>query len=366
MHYNSYSTEDFIRDDFFQQWIFAPNDENSQYWKTFLLHNPAQHGKIEEAREFLLAIKFERSVPEPLVQRIKFNFNAAIDKFEDVRAQSGLSLKQIPQKPAARSAFFKPLYTIAASLLLIAIVAGYFIVQKDSDFPLLQGLTLNKEKTPKGKKQHIILEDGTQVWLNANSELRYSKNFSREKSREVFLVGEAFFDVSENKGKPFIVFTSGLAIKVLGTAFNVRSYADDPVVETTLVRGKVTIASPEEDSLHQVTLLPNQQALFSKDSKKLALEETVNAEDYSAWKNGLMIFDNKPFAYIKETLERWYDVTITMEDEKSLSCSFSAKFKDKTLVEVLEIFKNTESINYWVEGDQVFISGKLCHYENSN
>jgi transmembrane sensor len=240
------------------------------------------------------------------------------------------------------------------------------MVQEGTRFKALLVLTLNEERTTKGKQRQIALGDGTQVWLNANSELRYPKDFLQKENREVFLDGEAFFDVSENREKPFIVHTSGLTIKVLGTAFNVKSYADDPVVETTLVSGKVTIVSPAEDSIHHVTLLPNQQALFTKDSKKIALEASVNTENYTAWKNGLMIFDNKPFSYIKETLERWYDVTITMEDKKSLSCTFSGKFKDKSLQEVLEIFKNTESINYWIKDDQVLITGKLCQYENQN
>jgi ferric-dicitrate binding protein FerR (iron transport regulator) len=182
----------------------------------------------------------------------------------------------------------------------------------------------------------------------------------------VYLEGEAFFDVSENKEKPFMVHTSGLAIRVLGTAFNVRSYAGEHVVETTLVRGKISLASDGVNPVHQVTLLPNQQALFSKDSGTIALEEAVNTENYISWKNGWMIFDDKPFSYIKETLERGYNVTIVMEDEHSLTCTFSARFKDKTLQEVLEIFKTTESIDYRIAGDRVFIYGRLCEYGNSN
>ena len=367
MHYKFYSTEDFIQDEFFQQWVFSPNEESNHYWTTFLLHYPLQQKKVDEATEFLLAMKFERVVPEALVQSIKFNFNTAIDQLEAAQKQPELAtVHEMPRKPSGKSAFFKILYPVAASLLMVTLCIGYFVIQKDSARNVLQALTLEEQKTPKGKQRHIVLEDGTNVWLNANSELKYAKNFSGKKNREVYLEGEAFFDISENKEKPFIVYTSGLAIKVLGTAFNVRSYADDHVVETTLVRGKVSIASAAEDSIDQVTLLPNQQALFSKDSKTIALKEAVNTENYIAWKNGWMIFDDKPFSYIKETLERWYNVTIVMEDENSLTCAFSAKFKDKTLEEVLEIFRNTEVINYRIDGDQVLIGGKLCEYENSN
>lgn len=360
MHYKLYSTEDFIQDEFFQQWVFSQNDETNHYWSTFLLHYPMQRKKIEDAREFLLAMNFKRVVPETVVQRIKHNFNAAVDAFESGQNRIEQASK-LPAEPTRKSTFFRIAFPIAASLLFVGFLIGYVLLQNEIPMDVFQKLTLEEQKTPQGKKRHIILIDGTHIWLNADSEIKYPRNFSGKNIREVYLEGEAFFDVAENKEKPFIVHTSDLAIKVLGTAFNVRSYSKDPVVETTLVHGKVSIASVSEDA---VILLPNQQALFTKDSRILALEDTVDTGNYIAWKNGWMIFDNKPFSFIKETMERWYDVSIIMEDENSLSCTYSAKFKDKTLLEVLEIFKNTEAINYRIEGNQVFINGKLCQYTN--
>lgn len=364
MHYKFYSTEDFIQDELFQQWVFSPNAERDQYWAAFLQHYPMQREKVEEARAFLLAMDFERTVPESTVQIIRQNFNERIDDLE-FNEKPNPQAKKTSGEAGGKTSWFRGVYRVAASFLLVALVAGYFIIQKDIPLNVYHALTLEEQKTPQGKQRHLTLEDGTQVWLNADSELQYPKTFDGKKTREVYLQGEAFFDVAESKEKAFIVHTSDLAITVLGTAFNVKSYTDDPVVETTLVRGKVVIASDSKDSLRQLTLLPNQQALFRKDSRVLALEDEVNTEKYTAWKNGWMIFDDKPFSYIKETLERWYDVRITIEDENSMACTFSAKFKDKTLYEVLEIFKNTEAINYRIDGKAVFIYGRLCQY-NSN
>jgi transmembrane sensor len=364
MHFQFYSTEDFIQDEFFQQWVFAPSDESDKFWNSFLLIYPVQQRKVEEAKAFLLAIKFESNVPETVVLKIKSNFNAAIDALEAERAKLRIT-GPFTNKAHVRVTF-RTVYAVAASLVLLCLFAAYFVLPEHTSLSALQTLALQAAKTPKGKQHHIILQDGTNVWLNANSELRYPKTFSGNETREVYLTGEAFFDVAENKEKLFIVHTSGLDIKVLGTAFNIKSYSDDSVVETTLVRGKVSIASSEADRIPQVTLLPNQQALFRKDSRKMVLEDVINTENYVGWKNGWMIFDDKPFSYIKETLERWYDVRIIMQDEKSLGCTFSARFKDKTLQEVLDIFKTTESINYWIKGDQVFINGKLCQYEYLN
>jgi ferric-dicitrate binding protein FerR (iron transport regulator) len=364
MHFQFYSTEDFIQDEFFQQWVFSPGQESDDFWESFLLTYPLQKKNVEEAKAFLLAIKFESTVPETVVSRIKTNFNAAIDALEEDRAQ--LRITGSPAKKSLFGGAFRKVYPVAASLILVCLFTAYFLIPEDTSLTGLGTLALQAAKTPKGKQHHIVLQDGTNVWLNANSELKYPKTFSGNDTREVYLTGEAFFDVSENKVKPFIVHASGLDIKVLGTAFNIKSYSEDSVVETTLVRGKVSIASSEEDRIPQITLLPNQQALFRKDSRKMVLENAINTENYVGWKNGWMIFDDKPFSYIKETLERWYNVKIIMQDEKSLGCTFSARFKDKTLQEVLDIFKTTESINYWINGDQVIINGKLCQYENLN
>ncbi len=355
MGHKFYSAEDFIQDEYFQQWVFTPDESSDHFWENFLLENPAQQKNVEEAREFLQTMKFGRPAPESLIQKIKSDFNAAIDALE--------SSKRAVQLDSAHKTG-RWFYLVAASVA-IALCVSYVYLSSDLRHVLLHAWMMEEQRTPRGKQRHIVLEDGTNVWLNANSSLKYARNFWEKGTREVSLAGEAYFDVAENAEKPFIVRTSGIAIKVLGTAFNVRSYAGDNIVETTLIRGKVTIASDTEDSVN-ITLLPHQQAIFSTRSRKIELKETVNTEDHIAWKNGWMVFDDKPFSYIKETLERWYDVTIILEDENSLSCSFSGKFKGKTLEEVLEIFRNTEAIHYRIDGSRVFISGKLCKYEESN
>ncbi|MEO5603171.1 MAG: FecR domain-containing protein, partial [Cyclobacteriaceae bacterium] len=271
MHYKFYSTEDFIQDEFFQQWVLASNEETNHYWSTFLLHYPLQQKKINEAKAFIVAMKFGTTVPESFILNTKLNINAAIDALENARKP----LEHLSEKAVNHAnPFLKYLYPVAASLLLAVLVAGYFIIEMDSPTLVKNRLTTEVQKTPKGKQQRIVLQDGTQVWLNANSVLKYEKDFSGQATREVHLEGEAFFDVTHNENKPFIVRTSGLAISVLGTSFNVRSYAEDHVVETTLVQGKVTIASGSKD-IQRVTLLPNQQALFSKSSHTIELEETV-------------------------------------------------------------------------------------------
>lgn len=353
-----YSLEELIEDESFQQWVFCPDDTGCRDWDLYLLHYPDERETVEEARRVLMGIRSETVIPGRLVERMKTNFNTAIDEYEARLANKGND-RGGSNGNSSRNRWVW--YSLAACLLVIAVTTGALYLEEGLPGDMLHHVAWEKHKAPPGMRRQIDLPDGTRVWLNAGSELRYPAAFSGT-LREVFLEGEAFFDVVDNASRPFVVHAAGLDIKVLGTSFNVRSYASESVVETTLIEGKVSIASSGSDSLQHVTLLPNQKASYRKDLRTIALGEVEDAGDYTGWKNGWMIFDDKPFSYIKETLERWYDVEIVMEDERSLTCTFSGKFKDKTLQEVLDIFKNTEAINYRIDGDQVFISGRLCLY----
>ena len=213
--------------------------------------------------------------------------------------------------------------------------------------------------TQKGQRSLITLYDGTKVWLNADSQLKYPESFAGKKSREVYLEGEAYFDVAENKDQPFIVTTSDLKVKVLGTAFNIRSYKKDDIIETTLIRGEVKVESTGKQS-KEITLRPNQKVVFEKHSRKLMLENQVETDKYTAWREGRLIFEDQPLSEIISALERWYNVTIRLEDTSSLDCHFSAKVDNKSLEEVLDLLKSSENIDYTVNGNEIVITGKLC------
>jgi transmembrane sensor len=300
--------------------------------------------------------QLERPVEDSFLEGIQIDLNKAIDQIEE--SQHPVS-KVVSFSKVARKRRW--VYSAAASLLLIATSMGLYFSQPGVDANFLSLISREHEISATDKQSFIVLEDGTRVWLNVASTLRYADSFKDKAIREVYLEGEAFFDVAEDKKKPFIVSTSGVSIKVLGTAFNVRSYPQDASVETTLLRGKVTVQSQENDVV-PVVLAPNEKAVFTKKSKSIVSEKIGNADTYTAWKEGIIVFDDKPFSYILETLERWYGVRIIMEDEHSMNCTFSARFKNKTLQEVLEIFKTTESINYSMEENHVMITGKLCEY----
>ena len=362
MDYNHFSTEDFVLDEYFQRWVYSPDDETNPYWEQFLTAYPEQRKAVEEARRFLESTASRESmlgeeVPEAVIQDIKARFNHEINERElHISPARHVAFARAKQKKS-----HKRFYLAAAAVLVGAALLGPVFFKSDAPASFLRRLSLEQQETFNGGLRHIVLNDGTQVWLNASSRLQFPKDFRHKELREVYLEGEAFFDVYEDSKKPFVVRASGVSIQVLGTTFNVKSYAADQFVETTLVSGKVTIAN-DQNEFSPVILRPNQQAFFSKQSREIELKEVLDTKSHVEWRNGWMIFEDQPFDQIRQTLERWYNVTIHVEDSRSLSCTFSAKFKDKPLEEILEIFSHTAPIRYQIDGSRVFIHGQLCTY----
>ena len=283
MPYAHYSADDFIRDEFFQQWIFLPTQETQAFWQDFLAQHPYQREAIEEARQFLRVMDLDGgAVAEARISGLKQRIDYAIHQ------APGTEESEFPEKEATPKRWWPVSSSVAAVVsLLFILFSFYWLNQKKSWHQSSFAKDAGKEQTsPKGKRSLLTLPDGTRVWLNADTRLEYPDDFSGRAMREVFLEGEAFFDVVENKHQPFIVRTSSLSVKVLGTAFNVKSYDSDETIETTLVRGKVSIETNQNKTGEIITLLPHQQAVFKKKSSMMVLANQVNTETYTAWRTG--------------------------------------------------------------------------------
>jgi transmembrane sensor len=193
-------------------------------------------------------------------------------------------------------------------------------------------------ETPRGEKSMVILPDGTEVWLNANSRLVYN-SFSSSR-RQVKLKGEAFFKVAHNEKAPFVVSTNECDIKVLGTTFNVMAYDDFGRKEITLLDGKVNVLT---DGVEQI-LKPG-QALILKNHQTQISE--VNASQSSAWVDNKFNFKDIPLSELMKRLENWYDVDITLENRSGRELNYTGTFKnEETIWQVLDAIKVYTSIEY--------------------
>ncbi|WP_257657780.1 FecR family protein [Parapedobacter lycopersici] len=206
---------------------------------------------------------------------------------------------------------------------------------------------------PMGKTFKLILSDGTSVHLNSGTVFRFPVNFIADSDRQVFLKGEAYFEVAKDKNRPFIVNANDLDIRVLGTHFVVSSYTGS-VSHTVLLEGSVSVTEHgNEDQQNSRVLVPGQKATLV--SGNIAVEE-VDVTDYTGWRQGLLIFNNEAFAEIIKKIERKYNVVIQNNDPALGATRFNGKFKDETLADLLETFRASAGFDFRIAEDRVIIN----------
>lgn len=218
-------------------------------------------------------------------------------------------------------------------------------------------LNYNTVSTPRGGKFSVILPDGTEVWLNAASTLRFPTTFS-DTERKVEITGEAYFEVTHNAEKPFLVYAAGQRVQVLGTVFNINAYGDEPVMKTTLLSGSVRLSSSDNKTATFNTILkPGQQAVFAHSGQTISRMigiETCDTEETIAWKNDNFSFNEADIQTVMRQLARWYDLDIIYEG-KIPALRFGGTFsKSNTLSEVLKILQ-LSNVNYTIKGKQIII-----------
>ncbi len=309
-----------------------------------------------------------------LIQQIR---NMGIDdgKFthDDHFINSGA--EEIP----VRSSKSKWLAAISIAVVVVAAACIYYlsatgVTAKESETALAK----NQISTKNGSKTSLVLPDGTKVWLNSGSQLDYDKNYGN-KLREVSLVGEAYFDVVKNPERPFLIHTSKMDVKVLGTAFNVKCYPGEKTTETSLVRGSIEVTL--KDRQEKIMLKPNEKLVINNDdfNKVVAERKTVaepsvaqaskpiisvshltilpadNTVIETAWVQNRLVFSGESFEEVALKMERWYNVKIDfahvgLKDEK-----LTGNFERETVEEALSALRLVAPFTYTIKNDKVTI-----------
>lgn len=239
---------------------------------------------------------------------------------------------------------------IAAILFIpLFFIAGYFYLQRVDDGKL-QMVEIN---TNPGVISTYELPDGTKVWLNANSSLKY--DFTADaKKRVVVLMGEGYFEVVKNPQKPFVVNVGDdYSVEVKGTSFNVSAYADEELIETTLIEGAVKLNMLLDDNqVSSFDLEPSQQAAYHKKEKTVVVSE-VNPDLNIDWKNGELIFRQESMANVLKTLSRHYNVQFEVKNPDIYDAIITATFKDEQLVQVMEYLSVASGIKYTIQKTEI-------------
>ena len=216
-------------------------------------------------------------------------------------------------------------------------------------------LTYNTLNVPYGKRFEILLSDGTKVHLNAGTSLKYPVKFLKGQNREVFLKGEAFFNVSKDTKHPFIVNADALNVQVLGTQFNISSYPEDIETDVVLVEGSVNLYT-EEASNNHVLLKPGFKGSYLKNNTGNITTNPVITSIYTSWIDGELVFRNITFENIMKKMERHYNVDIQNNHTELANEKFNASFRNEPIEKILEYFKITYNINYTINNNKILIN----------
>ncbi|MCK3683460.1 FecR domain-containing protein [Maribellus sp. YY47] len=230
------------------------------------------------------------------------------------------------------------------------------ISYRKSDEQLMKQPVYNIINVPLGGEYRLTLSDGTKVYLNSMTSLKYPVQFGSDK-REVELVGEAYFEVTKNAGKPFVVNTKEMKVEVLGTSFNVNAYEDSKNTVTTLVEGKVKLSNTQDDENVQI-LNPNEQAVMDNLSGKIALRN-VDVSNYISWKDGQMVFYDMPLEEIMVLLTRWYSAKVFYMNPEVKDLRFSGSLdKYDEIEKFIDIIKATNQVNVRVNDNTILFAKK--------
>lgn len=242
-----------------------------------------------------------------------------------------------------RITFFDNLIRLAAifTLPLLAFTVWTLFFQKDVDIHNIiaeSEITWQEITSPPGTRMHVILPDGSNMWLNAGSNLRYGLPFIRE-IREVELSGEAFFDIINNEQSPFMIKTGNTSVEVLGTQFNVKARTDENQIQVAIKSGKVKFRFSDNNGINKFSkLLPNDFMEFDK-NKKTVVRQNTNIEKYIAWYQNIMVLDNTPITELAKLLEQWYGVKVVISSDDIKRHRFTTTFDNEPLHRVLELLE---------------------------
>lgn len=253
--------------------------------------------------------------------------------------------------------FWQNIQRVAAILLIPVLIYAGVITFSHFEKTNIGSVevTRQKIKTTTGMISELVLPDGTRVWLNHGTILEYPLIFGKE--REVYLLGEAYFEVKEDKKHPFIVHTGTIGVEVLGTSFNVANYPDENQTSVVLISGNVQLfTGTTRDGNAVASLKPYQKAVYNRATRKFLINQ-VDVDEYSVWKDGILMFVNDPMDEVTKKLSRWFNVDIELKTNELHDYVYKATFKDESLTQILDLLKLSAPIEYSIKPRAILPNG---------
>lgn len=338
INYIDFRLSDFLADEFFKEWVIAPDEESCHFWDKWIANHPEKRKTVLQARQIIASFQYQT--------KAELGDEDYTDMYEAVMNETSNSKGKYYSTVKKNNW----LINVAAILLVLVGIAYlyYWLDYTTNSFFNTESKTVEliTKESPAGAKTTLTLKDGTQVKLNTGSKLKYPSEFS-DSVRLVYLEGEAFFDVQKNK-IPFIVIAGNMEAKVLGTSFNIQNNSNKN--EIALVTGRLQVS---DQCGNRIMLTPSEMVTYEAGGE--ILKSKFDIEKKTAWVKGILLFQDAEEEEIVEKLEQWYGVNIKVDEKFKFTGKFSGSFKNESLYNVLEGIATTSGFKFEIKDKLVFI-----------
>ncbi len=397
--YSEYDVQHFIADPIFREWVLNPTPKLEMFWKQIIFNYPEKELIIRQASKLLVSIHFLEEYPP--TRQVEDSLKKTISAITNKRNSTPVI------------SIFRRWSTVAASVVVLISISFFFFQNRNTEqmatvlpskeimndfapggnraiLTLGNGETIildsaengalstqggtavlkladgkiayegshennskkivyNTISTPTGGQYNLTLSDGSKVWLNAESSLKFPASFAGE-DRMVELIGEGYFEIAHNEEKPFHVSVNNAIVEVLGTHFNINAYSNENSLKTTLLEGSIKVIKGSQN----VIIEPGQQVVINNASNSININKLVNLEEAVAWKNGLFQFNNLDMQEVMNQLGRWYGMNVIFDEDAPLKRITGKIYRNKNASEVFKVLEKLD-VHFKLEGNTVII-----------
>ncbi|RAV98143.1 FecR family protein [Pseudochryseolinea flava] len=357
MDYTKFNVEDFASNDSFIDWVNQSDPEAVKYWNLYLSTHPEIRDTVEKARILVLNLKHAEKTP--------YDAGQVASMWKKI--ESGV---EVPVNTKSKSRKFSYAFVLATAIFICAATSIWYYTQEHNANQSLEYYSYAavssdfvEHVNETDQAQRVVLQDGSTVVLAAKSAFKYKANYLDDSTRNVYLSGEAFFDVAHNPYKPFIVHSDELFVKVLGTSFRVSAQANTPSFLVAVKTGKVSVYTSNSNGEKKdgVILLPNQQVNYVRKEQSFEktlvempeiLNATIKPEDF--------VFENTPIATVFKKIENAYGIEIIFNEETMKNCFLTVPLGTESMTEKLKIICQTIGASYEIIDANVVINSAGC------
>lgn len=360
MDHNTYDVEDFASDESFIKWVTNPDNVTDEFWRVFALTHPELTPKLDKARALVSNLR-RAEITQHDQKKIDFIW-------QNIHARVGASPTAVPKSP---SRVLKFALIAVGALSLITLTLWYVTdtnpssdLERYSHQVAMSGFFEQVNET--GSPVNIQIEDGSTICLENNGRLKYKNAYDTDSTRDVYLLGEAFFEVTKNPFKPFVVHANGVITEVLGTSFRVQANSDETNVVVSVRTGKVSVYAPQKtavsgNKVNGVILLPNQEVRYEREQQSFnkKLVEVPQILPLAADERNF-VFENAPLKDVFKSLQDAYGIEILYNGEAMKNCFITAPLGSESLFEKLKIICQTIGATYEIIDAKVVINSNGC------